>query len=175
MQAAPSRAAGLKPHSNSIKRASGQKEIVVEYRKGLSAPQHSLGSRFWQSPLYQQQCLIIKQMGWKITLWYRWAEKRSIFLTQGTGCSFAEFFQRAVLSGAHLTAWGKRVCLSVPNVHVPRKAYVAVTKCSTPPLHPSRWWHKRGSRLPHGVTSWGWGILTVKAIPHQRFCLLFFG
>lgn len=89
----------------------------------------------------------------KSLLWYRWAEKGSVFLNQGIGYSFTELFQKAVLFGAQLTAWGKRLCLPVPNVHVPCKAYVAATKCSRPLLHPSRRWHRGGSCLTHGVTS----------------------
>lgn len=39
---APSWAAGLEPPSNSIKGALGQKEMVVEFRRGLSTPRHSV-------------------------------------------------------------------------------------------------------------------------------------
>lgn len=42
VQSAPSWAAGLKPPSNSIKGALGQKEMVVEFRRGLSTPRHSV-------------------------------------------------------------------------------------------------------------------------------------
>lgn len=42
VQSAPSWAAGLEPPSNSIKGALGQKEILVEFRKGLSSLRHSV-------------------------------------------------------------------------------------------------------------------------------------
>lgn len=42
VQSAPSWAAGLEPRSNLIKGALGQKEIVVEFRKGLSTLRHSV-------------------------------------------------------------------------------------------------------------------------------------
>lgn len=38
-----------------------------------------------------------------------------MFLSQGQGRSFTEFFQRAVLPGAQPTSWSKQICLLVRN------------------------------------------------------------
>lgn len=57
-------------------------------------------------------------MGWKITLWYGWAARRSIFLKQSTGCSFS--FSRGLpcLGPSWASKW---VCLPAPEVHIPEK------------------------------------------------------
>lgn len=38
-------------------------------------------------------------MGWKITLWYRWAVRRTKFLKQGPGCSFRVFPEGCLVWG----------------------------------------------------------------------------
>lgn len=58
-------ATGLKLQSNSIKRASGQKEVGGGIQK-RSVYTMALSSCSWQGTRYQQQWLIIKLMGWKI-------------------------------------------------------------------------------------------------------------
>lgn len=60
-------------------------------------------------------------MGWKITLWYGWAARRSIFLKQGPGCSFRVFPEGCLVWGPAEPANGSvslfLKCTSLKSCH----------------------------------------------------------
>lgn len=99
---------------------------------------HSISSSPWLGPFYQQRGLIIKQMDWKTTLQYRWAEKRSMVLNPHIGCSFTGFFPEGCLSwgpAGHMAQRGlsnnSGISAHAQCAHL-LKSLRAITRCYTP-------------------------------------------
>lgn len=105
-------------------------------------------------------------MGWKITLWYGWAARRSIFLKQGPGCSFRVFPEDCLVWGPAEPAKGSDPCSW--SAH----PWKAATKCSSPLLHPRRRAHTVGDCRTCGVIPWRWDVLAVTGST-PGFCPLF--